>query len=165
MILQPYLSPVEALETRNSPSTSAWISIIRTLLAANNPASPIAGLSALYSFRSSTPSKKYRALSHGPKTAEGKLRAAGNRVTHRLYSRRMVLKTESQQDFDALLRKQIVHRPLAHAPCLSRRNKHAQRRSPPNPTDPGDPIVSHRRSLVTHRRGPLFGHIGRLQSR
>src|SRR5579863_2234033 len=42
------------------------------------------------------------ALSRGPKTPEGKLRAAGNRCTHGHYSKRVVLKSESQELFDAL---------------------------------------------------------------
>ncbi len=48
------------------------------------------------------------ALSRGPKTAEGKLRAAGNRVAHGLYSNRVVLKSESQQEFDELRRQFIA---------------------------------------------------------
>jgi hypothetical protein len=43
------------------------------------------------------------ALSRGPKTAAGKLRAAGNSATHGLYSDRLILKSESQAEFDALL--------------------------------------------------------------
>ena len=42
------------------------------------------------------------ALSRGPKTAAGKLRSTGNRCTHGLYSKRLVLKTESQEEFDTL---------------------------------------------------------------
>ncbi len=47
------------------------------------------------------------ALSRGPKTPEGKLRSAGNRCTHGLYSPRVVLKTESQEEFDAFLQEYI----------------------------------------------------------
>src|SRR3954447_6586388 len=56
------------------------------------------------------------ALSRGPKTAEGKCRAAGNRVTHGLYSGRVVLAHESQQDFDDLLSQFIAEsRPQTQA--------------------------------------------------
>ena len=48
------------------------------------------------------------ALSRGPKTAEGKLRSAGNRCTHGLYSKRVVLKSESQQEFDDLREQYIA---------------------------------------------------------
>jgi len=47
------------------------------------------------------------ALSRGPKTAEGKLRSAGNRCTHGLYSNRVVLKHESQALFDKFEQKYI----------------------------------------------------------
>src|SRR5579864_3154180 len=47
------------------------------------------------------------ALSRGPKTPEGKLRSAGNRCTHGLYSNRVVLKSESQEEFDAFLQQYI----------------------------------------------------------
>src|SRR5579871_3882437 len=43
------------------------------------------------------------ARSRGPKTPEGKLRAAGNRCTHGFYSQRLILKSESQAEFDRLL--------------------------------------------------------------
>src|ERR1700680_1167154 len=48
------------------------------------------------------------ALSRGPKTAAGRLRSAGNRCTHGLYSNRVVLKNESQQEFDAPLKEYIA---------------------------------------------------------
>jgi hypothetical protein len=48
------------------------------------------------------------ALSRGPKTAAGKLRSAGNRCTHGFYSNRVVLKNESQLEFDALLQEYIA---------------------------------------------------------
>src|SRR4051794_11327353 len=43
------------------------------------------------------------ALSRGPRTPEGKRRAAGNSCRHGLYSKRVVLKSESQAEFDSLL--------------------------------------------------------------
>ncbi len=48
------------------------------------------------------------ALSRGPKTAAGKLRSSGNRCTHGLFSKRVVLKSESQQEFDDLRRQFIA---------------------------------------------------------
>ena len=42
------------------------------------------------------------ALSHGPKTPTGKLRSAGNRVTHGLYYVQVILKSGTQQEFDTL---------------------------------------------------------------
>jgi len=47
------------------------------------------------------------ALSRGPTTPEGKLRSTGNRCTHGLYSSRIVLKNESQEEYDAFLQKYI----------------------------------------------------------
>jgi hypothetical protein len=43
------------------------------------------------------------ALSRGPKTAAGKLRATGNRCRHGLDSKRLVMNSESQEDYDQLL--------------------------------------------------------------
>src|SRR5579871_3784619 len=43
------------------------------------------------------------ARSRGPKTPEGKRRSAGNRCTHGFYSTRLVLPSESQEDFECLL--------------------------------------------------------------
>ena len=48
------------------------------------------------------------ALSRGPKTTAGKLRAAGNRCTHGFYSTRTVLKNESPDEFDLLLHSYIA---------------------------------------------------------
>src|SRR5579871_1526556 len=43
------------------------------------------------------------ARSRGPKTQAGKQRSAGNRCTHGFYSQRLILKSESQEEFDRLL--------------------------------------------------------------
>jgi hypothetical protein len=129
------------------------------------------------------------ALSRGPKTAEGKLRAAGNRVLHGHYSNRVVLQNESREEFDALLAQVTAdYQPQSPAEAIAvkaeaiavkemviarwraaraaatqtRLMNEALAAVPPNIQDPLDRTVAAWTSACTQ---PIFKHLSGLERR
>ena len=125
------------------------------------------------SLRQIAASRANGALSRGPKTAAGKLRASGNRCRHGLDSKRLVLNSESQHDYDELLASALHElQPVTPAQLallhqfvtsiwLERRATIAaglilNRCLPPGPYDDGDPDAASAYAWMHAAQDPAF---------